>query len=148
MRVLILILTQIVLIAIGLKLVFSLIDQMIITGLKRGILPFRRLQLPRLRIPKQPKSPESQSTKQPELPKPSPSQVRDELNKRISEINRQSPWESQISRREWNQLLTKVQGDIPTAERLINHLRMKYPGHSDGWYIEKAIFDLERDNRR
>ncbi len=79
MSVLILILTQIVLIAIGLKLVFSLIDQMMITGLKRGILPFRRLQLPRFKIPKMPKSRESQPTKQPELPKPIPSQFSDEL---------------------------------------------------------------------
>jgi len=48
----------------------------------------------------------------------------------------------------WHQLLIRVQFDIPTAERLIENLRRKHPGKDDRWYIEKAIFDLERDKGR
>lgn len=29
----------------------------------------------------------------------------------------------------------------------IERLKNKYPGHSEKWYIEKVIFDLERDRR-
>ena len=66
-------------------------------------------------------------------------------NQRFSQIKRKASNNSSFSGREWNKLLLKVQGDIPTAERLINHLKIKHPGKSDNWYIEKAIFDLERD---
>jgi len=50
--------------------------------------------------------------------------------------------------RQWNQLLKKVNSDTAPAERLINHLKQKHPGRSDQWYIEKAIFDLQRDQGR
>jgi hypothetical protein len=50
--------------------------------------------------------------------------------------------------RQWNKLLKKVNSDTATAERLINHLKQKHPGRSDQWYIEKAIFDLQRDQGR
>lgn len=45
----------------------------------------------------------------------------------------------------WHQLLTRVNFDVATAERLINHLKRKHPGKTDRWYIEKAINDLDRD---
>jgi hypothetical protein len=48
----------------------------------------------------------------------------------------------------WQQLVTKVNGDSATAERLIYQLRSRYPEKSDEWYIEKAIHDLERDKGR
>jgi hypothetical protein len=48
----------------------------------------------------------------------------------------------------WKQLLRKLNNENTTAERLINHLMIKYPGQSDRWYLEKAIFDLERDKGR
>ncbi len=74
-------------------------------------------------------------------------QARDVKNKRLSQIKRQSFNSSGLSGL-WNQLLTKVQGDVSIAERLINNLKMKHPGRSDRWYLEKAIFDLERDKGR
>lgn len=48
----------------------------------------------------------------------------------------------------WHQLLIRVNFDISTAERLVETLRRKHPGKNDRWYIEKAIFDLERDKGR
>jgi hypothetical protein len=74
-------------------------------------------------------------------------QARDVKNKRLSQIKSQSFNSSGLSGL-WNQLLTKVQGDVSIAERLINNLKMKHPGRSDRWYLEKAIFDLERDKGR
>jgi hypothetical protein len=44
-----------------------------------------------------------------------------------------------------HQLLILVNFDTPTAERLMNHVKLKYPGKSDRWYTEKVIHDLERD---
>lgn len=29
----------------------------------------------------------------------------------------------------------------------IDRLKSKYPGHSEKWYLEKVIYDLERDRR-
>jgi hypothetical protein len=48
----------------------------------------------------------------------------------------------------WHQLLIRVNFDIPTAERLVANLQRKHPGKNDKWYIEKAIWDLERDKGR
>ncbi|MBD2388888.1 hypothetical protein [Cylindrospermum sp. FACHB-282] len=45
----------------------------------------------------------------------------------------------------WHQLLIRVQFNVATAERLVENLRRKYPGKNDRWYIEKAIWDLDRD---
>jgi hypothetical protein len=41
-----------------------------------------------------------------------------------------------------NQLLN---GDSRAATRLVRHARLKNPGRSEIWYLEKVIFDLERD---
>ena len=32
-----------------------------------------------------------------------------------------------------------------TIERLITNLKERYPGHPEDWYLEKLIYDLERD---
>lgn len=45
----------------------------------------------------------------------------------------------------WHQLLRLVQFDVATAERLVSGYQRKHPGKPDRWYIEKAIYDLERD---
>lgn len=44
-------------------------------------------------------------------------------------------------------LLTLLKGDIPTAKRLLQQQRRMHPGKSDNWYLEKVIYDLERDRR-
>ena len=45
-------------------------------------------------------------------------------------------------------LLKLMHGDRKGAERLIQQARLKYGGKSDNWYVEKVIFDLERDRWR
>ncbi|NEP43776.1 MAG: hypothetical protein F6K35_32945 [Okeania sp. SIO2H7] len=40
-------------------------------------------------------------------------------------------------------LLLKHQEDV--ADRLLNHAKLKYPGHPEHWYYEKVIHDLKRD---
>lgn len=47
----------------------------------------------------------------------------------------------------WYELKIKCRGDEDTAKRLISYLQRKHPGNSPNWYLEKAIRDLERDNR-
>jgi hypothetical protein len=44
-------------------------------------------------------------------------------------------------------LLTLLKGDVVTAKRLLAQQRRKQPGKTDNWYLEKVIFDLERDRR-
>jgi uncharacterized Tic20 family protein len=44
-------------------------------------------------------------------------------------------------------LLTLLKGDVPTAKRLLAQQRQRNPGRSDNWYLEKVIYDLERDRR-
>gem|GEM_PF-3256722 len=45
----------------------------------------------------------------------------------------------------WLQLLTVVQFDIPTAERLVANCQHRYPDKPVLWCIEKTLWDLERD---
>jgi hypothetical protein len=45
-------------------------------------------------------------------------------------------------------LLNLLQGDVPTAKRLLQQQRRMQPGKSDNWYLEKVIWDLERDRGR
>ncbi|MEH2050919.1 hypothetical protein [Nostoc sp.] len=45
------------------------------------------------------------------------------------------------------QLLILLKGDVPTAKRLLTYQRKLNPGKSDNWYLEKVIYDLERDRR-
>ncbi|MDZ8056133.1 MAG: ABC transporter permease [Aulosira sp. ZfuVER01] len=44
-----------------------------------------------------------------------------------------------------NTLIARLDGDIDTAERLIEQARQNYPGMSENWYVEKVIDDLEGD---
>lgn len=69
-------------------------------------------------------------------------------NKKLSKVNYQTSRKLQVSGRDWDQLVAKCHGDKAIAQRLINHLRVKHPGHSGRWYVEKAIFDIERDKGR
>ena len=43
------------------------------------------------------------------------------------------------------ELLRLVGGDRKYAARILNNLSLKHPGKSHKWYLEKAIYDLERD---
>jgi hypothetical protein len=45
-------------------------------------------------------------------------------------------------------LLRLLHNDIDTANRLVAHAKRKNPTHSINWYVEKAIYDLERDRGR
>lgn len=46
-----------------------------------------------------------------------------------------------------NTLIARLDGDITTAERLIEQAQQSYPGMSENWYIERVLDDLERDRR-
>ena len=46
------------------------------------------------------------------------------------------------------QLLRLLHEDRRAAARLTHQAQIKYPGHSANWYIEKVIYDLERDRGR
>ncbi|MDX2217085.1 MAG: hypothetical protein SFY66_27710 [Oculatellaceae cyanobacterium bins.114] len=55
----------------------------------------------------------------------------------------------------WNQanpslqrkLMRLLHGDQAAAQRLFKLATLKYPGENANWYIEKVIYDLERDRR-
>ncbi len=53
----------------------------------------------------------------------------------------QKSWNGKIS----GPLLQAVKGDRALAKRLLDGARLKYPGKSDRWYVEKVIYDIERD---
>jgi hypothetical protein len=42
-------------------------------------------------------------------------------------------------------LLILLKGDVATAKRLLLQQRRRNPGQADNWYLEKVIYDLERD---
>jgi hypothetical protein len=42
-------------------------------------------------------------------------------------------------------LLILLKGDVATAKRLLLQQRRRNPGKPDNWYLEKVIYDLERD---
>lgn len=42
-------------------------------------------------------------------------------------------------------LLRAAKGDRKLAARLLENAKFRYPGKSDRWYVEKIIYDLERD---
>ncbi|QSJ18873.1 hypothetical protein JYQ62_09025 [Nostoc sp. UHCC 0702] len=46
-----------------------------------------------------------------------------------------------------NRLLVLVQGDNQLAHRLVKQVKSRNPGRTEDWYLEKAIWDLERDRR-
>ncbi|HEY9703028.1 MAG TPA: hypothetical protein V6C58_11305, partial [Allocoleopsis sp.] len=44
-------------------------------------------------------------------------------------------------------LLILVGGQWPIAERLIAVAKYHYPNMSEDWYLEKVIYDIERDKQ-
>ncbi|QOV23068.1 ABC transporter permease [Anabaenopsis elenkinii] len=46
-----------------------------------------------------------------------------------------------------NKLIAKLGGDVAAAEQLIQQARVNYPGMPENWYCERAIDDLEREQR-
>jgi hypothetical protein len=43
-----------------------------------------------------------------------------------------------------HELLVLVHGQSQTAQRLLDLERQHSPGHSEAWYLEKVIYDLQR----
>lgn len=54
----------------------------------------------------------------------------------------------QASRELQNQLLRSLHGDRELAIRLLSQVKTKNPGKPVDWYVEKVIYDLERDRGR
>ncbi|WP_245894967.1 hypothetical protein [Nostoc cycadae] len=46
-----------------------------------------------------------------------------------------------------HKLIEMFRGDSATAKRLLKRQRQLHKGKSDNWYLEKVIYDLERDRR-
>jgi hypothetical protein len=42
-------------------------------------------------------------------------------------------------------LLEAVRGNQALAKRLLEQAKFKYPGKSERWYVEKVIYDAQRD---
>ncbi len=62
-------------------------------------------------------------------------------NPKTIQNNSSWAWKGKIPR----PLLQAVKGDRALAKRLLEGAKLKYPGKSDRWYIEKVIYDIERD---
>lgn len=45
-------------------------------------------------------------------------------------------------------LMRLIHEDRSAASRLLTQAQLKYPGKSPDWYLEKVIFDLQRDRGR
>jgi hypothetical protein len=45
-------------------------------------------------------------------------------------------------------LVRALGGDRKLAKRLLDQARWKYPNQSERWYVEKVIYDLDRDRGR
>ncbi len=42
-------------------------------------------------------------------------------------------------------ILQALRGDREQAKRLLKQAKLRYPGKSERWYIEKVLYDLGRD---
>jgi hypothetical protein len=42
-------------------------------------------------------------------------------------------------------LVEAARGNTAMAKRMLEQARIKYPGKSDRWYVEKVTYDMERD---
>lgn len=51
----------------------------------------------------------------------------------------------QASRKLQKKLLLLLHDERSTANRLLNQVKLKNPNRSIDWYVEKVIYDLERD---
>ena len=58
---------------------------------------------------------------------------------RIQQVSVSSPKRSE--------LLTLLNGDQSTAQRLLTHAKQSNPYQSEEWYLEKVISDILRDRR-
>jgi hypothetical protein len=71
-----------------------------------------------------------------------------------SRVNRRSPVRpdelnfNQANASLRHKLLRLLNGDQAAAHRLFKLATLKYPGETPNWYVEKMIYDLERDRRR
>jgi hypothetical protein len=63
-------------------------------------------------------------------------------------FNQQPNYSSQPREELRRKLIPLVHGDWNLANRLLQLARKKNPGHSEDWYWEKVIYDLERDHWR
>lgn len=51
-------------------------------------------------------------------------------------------------RKELRQLLNLPSDSADqTIDRYINNLKERHPGHDEEWYLDKIIYDLEKDRR-
>ncbi|KAB8316441.1 hypothetical protein SD81_024895 [Tolypothrix campylonemoides VB511288] len=70
-------------------------------------------------------------------------------NRSISKISQQSKADTillkQASPRLQQKLLRLLHNDWDAANRLLSKVKIKNPNRSVNWYVEKVIYDLERD---
>lgn len=43
--------------------------------------------------------------------------------------------------------LDRLTKDRRVSERLLHRIEFNHPGRSKRWYVEKAIYDIQRDRR-
>jgi tetratricopeptide (TPR) repeat protein len=48
----------------------------------------------------------------------------------------------------WERLILLVGGQVEIAERLVEQVKLYYPGMAEDWYLEKVIYDIEQGNFR
>jgi tetratricopeptide (TPR) repeat protein len=48
----------------------------------------------------------------------------------------------------WERLIVLVGGQVAMAERLVEQLKLYYPGMAEDWYLEKVLYDIEQGNFR
>lgn len=53
--------------------------------------------------------------------------------------------EADRSNKLYHDLMILVHGQSDTAQRLIDLERIKHPGQSESWYLDKIIYDLRRE---
>lgn len=68
-----------------------------------------------------------------------------QLGSRPSQGNENTIRLDQASRGLQKKLLTLLHDDGDTANRLLSQVKLKNPHKSTDWYVEKVIYDLERD---
>ena len=44
-----------------------------------------------------------------------------------------------------HELMILLHGQSDTAQRLINLEKIKHPGQSESWYLDKVVYDLRRE---
>ncbi|PSB00984.1 tetratricopeptide repeat protein [Merismopedia glauca] len=46
----------------------------------------------------------------------------------------------------WERLILLVGGQVEIAERLVEQVKLYYPGMAEDWYLEKVLYDIEQGN--